>query len=259
MKRFLQRLADRLVLCPSTYPIDPGSKKRELISVGEDSIEIWTQRFSCSDASRKPLLFIKFPGTGGRAELASVHPAELFGADAVIWTVNPFGYGGSDGPATMQRYPEMVDAIGRAAAHAYPNHEIVVVGNSLGGMSALAFAAKFSVAAMLLRNPAPLYQLIRSRPRYAIPTLGLSRFVAAEIPDELDAVENAAKCSAPCLMVSSQQDRVVPASFQDLIAEAYAGDFETFKLPQAGHADPVPESLQEKYVQSVLKLVATVS
>lgn len=254
MSNFLARLADRLVLCPSTHPIDPGSKKRELLSVGRQSIAIWTDLFP-GDAAN-PLLFIKFPGTGGRAELASIHPAELFGSDAVIWTVNPFGYGGSDGPATLQRYPEMIAAIGRRAAEVFPDRKIVVVGNSLGGMSAVAFAATFPTAAMLLRNPAPLFQLIRSRPRYVIPSLGTSRFVAAQIPIELDAVANATGCTAPCLMVSAQQDRVVPASFQELIKDAYGGDFETFELPQAGHADPVPESLQSEYIDAIMRLAS---
>jgi pimeloyl-ACP methyl ester carboxylesterase len=252
--KWLQRLTDRLVLCPSTHPLDAGTKVRETIQVGNDSIEVWTDSFSSGTDNASKILIIKFPGTGGRAENASVHPAECFSADSVLWTINPFGYGGSEGIATLQRYPEMVNAIGAAATERFPDRKIVVIGNSLGGMSAVLFAAQFDVAAVLLRNPAPVHQLIRYRKRYLVPSIGLSRFVAAQIPFQLDAVENAKRCSAPCLFVSSRRDRVVPPDYQQRIVDAYGGEIELFQLPDAGHETPVPEELQDAYFAAAQRL-----
>ena len=200
------------------------------------------------------LLLIKFPGTGGRAERASVHPAECWGGDTVTWTINPMGYGGSTGPATLQRYPEMVRSIGQHAQKVEPDRRIVVTGNSLGGISALAFAANFSVAGMLLRNPAPIHQLIGTRPRYVVPSLGLSKLVAATIPIEMDCIANASKTSCPCWFVTCEQDRLVPPSYQDQVWDNLSDTKSRFFIPDAGHGDPIPDLLIEKYQSWILKL-----
>ena len=157
------------------------------------------------------------------------------------------GYGGSTGPATLQRYPEMVRSIGQHALEAEPDRKIVVTGNSLGGLSALAFAASFPVAAMLLRNPAPIHQLIGTRPRYVVPSLGLSKLVAASIPVEMDGVANASKTSCPCWFVTCEQDRLVPLRFQEQIWSNLPDTKSRFIIPEADHADPVPDSLKDKY------------
>ena len=194
------------------------------------------------------LLLIKFPGTGGRAERASRHPAECWGGDTVVWTINPMGYGGSTGPATLQRYPAMVQAIGRHAREVEPDRRIVVTGNSLGGISALAMAASFPVAGLLLRNPAPIHQLIGKRSRYVVPSLGLSKLVAAAIPVELDCVANASKAECPCWFVTCENDQVVPPRFQEQIWSSLPGIKSRFSISDANHADPVPDSLRERYL-----------
>ena len=202
------------------------------------------------------LLLIKFPGTGGRAERAARHPAECWGGDTVTWTINPMGYGGSTGPATLQGYPEMVHSIGVHAGEVEPDRKIVVTGNSLGGISALLLAASFPVAGMLLRNPAPIHQLIGKRPRYVVPTLGLSKLVAGTIPAEMDCVANASKTNCPCWFVTCEQDRVVPPGFQAQIWSALPRIKSRFSIPEAGHADPVPDSMQAKYKAWVCDLGA---
>jgi len=204
-----------------------------------------------SAANGTKLLVIKFPGTGGRAERSSNKPADRWPHDSILWTVNPMGYGRSTGPATLERYPEMIMALGEHAMRSHPNRKMVVCGNSLGGMSALAMAANFSVAGILLRNPAPVHQLIGQRPRYLWPSLGLSKVLAAQIPRYLDAVCNAQKCTCPCWIVVSQRDTVVPVSFQRQIIDRYGGLIDVFPLPEAGHATPVPPALEDEYLQWV--------
>ena len=245
----LSRLADRLVLMPTTQPIESETSIRKTISLFGGELEYYADQVLPSQElpATGKLLLIKFPGTGGRAERAARHPAECWGGDTVTWTINPMGYGGSTGPATLQRYPEMVRSIGRHAGEVEPDRRIVVTGNSLGGISALALAASFPVAGMLLRNPAPIHQLIGKRPRYVVPTLGLSKLVAATIPAEMDCVVNASKTNCPCWFVTCEKDRVVPPRFQEQVWDNLPGAKSRFSIPEAGHADQVPVSLKEKY------------
>lgn len=161
------------------------------------------------------------------------------------------GYGGSTGPADLQRYPEMIRAIGEHALREHPDRKVVVCGNSLGGMSALAMAANFPVAGVLLRNPAPVHQLIGQRSRYLWPSLGLSKLLAAHIPSYLDAVANATKCTSPCWILISQRDTVVPVSFQQQIVGGYGGWIDVFPVPDAEHDTPVPLELENAYLRWV--------
>ena len=252
----LARIADRLVLQPTTQPIEAETSSRKTIPFLGGELEYYADRVAPSAAgpATGKLLLIKFPGTGGRAERARTHPAECWGGDTVTWAINPMGYGGSTGPATLQRYPEMVRSIGRHAQEVEPDRRIVVTGNSLGGISALAMAATFPVAGMLLRNPAPVHQLIGGRPKYVVPTLGLSKLVAATIPVELDCVANASKTNCPCWLVTCEQDRTVPPSFQEQIWSNLPGVKSRFMIPAADHADPIPDSLRDKYLAWIQEL-----
>ena len=257
----LAQLADRMVLKPTTQPIESETSCRKTISLLGGELEYWADHVapSTEGPATGKLLLIKFPGTGGRAERASVHPAECWAGDTVTWTINPMGYGGSTGPATLQRYPEMVRSIGQHAQEEEADRRIVVTGNSLGGISALALAASFPVAAILLRNPAPIHQLIAKRLRYVVPSLGMSKLVAATIPVEIDCMVNASKVSCPCWFVTCEEDRLVPPSFQEQVWNNLSGIKKRFSIPEADHGDPVPDSLREKYYAWVQELGAVLA
>lgn len=249
---WLIHLTDRLVLQPTTHPILETTLIRESIVAPDGELEIWTSSFRPQSTSSKKVLWIKFPGTGGRAERSSNRPAHLWpDCDSVVWVVNPFGYGSSCGQATLQRFPEMIDLVVQAAKDRYPERELVVSGTSLGSISALSLAANHPVAGVLLRNPVPIHQLISRRWRYAIPSLGLSRVVAAQIPESLNAIANAGRCHAPLVVVSAQQDSVVPVRFQNQIIESYAGPKRILPLPNQDHADPIPGNLTADYIDAI--------
>jgi pimeloyl-ACP methyl ester carboxylesterase len=246
------RIADLTVLRPSTHTIQSQSSLRHAFDFENGQLEYWVDHVRSSEQTARnenKFLLIKFPGTGGRAERASVHPAECWDYDTLTWTINPVGYGGSTGPASLQRFPAMIRAIGNHAKHQAGDRRIVVTGNSLGGMSALALAANFKVAGILLRNPVPLHQLIGQRPRYVWPTLGFSKWVASSIPTFLDSVANASKCDCPCWMVTCMHDQVVPINFQTQIWNALGSSTkQRFEIPLAGHDTPVPEELSRAYL-----------
>lgn len=273
----LSRLTDRLILCPSTHPVDSGDSVREVIKSDLGNIEAWVD-FSqpaspeseseregnsgpdssregeeCDDAQQ--LLVVKFPGTGGRAERSTINPCHLWPrVSAEFWTINPLGYGGSDGIASLQNFPVMIDAVSRKISSMLGNRKLLIYGNSLGTISALSLAARWAkddhkqpVAGLYLRNCVPIHQLVGTRPRYFWPSLGLSKFIAARIPAELDAVANAARVSASCLFVSSGKDRVVPPQYQQMVIDRFAGDKRVFLIPDADHQDSIPETMAQEY------------
>jgi len=123
---------------------------------------------------------------------------------------------------------------------------IVVVGNSLGGVSALYLAADRGVDALVLRNPPPLRQLIVGRHGWWNLTLG-ARLIARQVPEELSSIRNAQRASTPVLYVMSGKDRMVPIKYQQRIIDAYAGEKKVLILPDADHVTPMTEDEVDKY------------
>ena len=272
-----QRLVDRLVLQPSTNPIDAEQRRRVLIPHGAGGIEAWitySDQSPHSGPSNKadpnpPLagdaesvidrIAIKFPGTGGRAERSGPHPFEIDSArKTAVWTINPPGYGGSSGSASLTSIAATCDVVWEYLTKHFPGVPISVVGNSLGCVSALYLAARNDLAGMFLRNPVPLQQLISTHWKFNWWNFGLARMLAKLVPPELDTIENAKRCSCPLLLIRAARDRVSPAHYQHLIFTAYSGDKSEFVIEGVGHHDRVPERQLNDYVGSIKNWLAII-
>jgi len=250
----LSRIANRLILHPSTQFIDTEDRERKLIQTATGTVEAWVVRTAQVKDSPESnsLLMLKFPGTGGRAERARSFPAHLWTQfETETWTINHRGYGGSDGPASLQNFTDTCDALWLAAISQFPDRKILVHGNSLGCISALYLAARNKTAGLFLRNPPALAQMIATRPRYRKWSFGLSKLIANQIPDQLDSVANAAKCQAPCLFVCSERDTVVPPNYQNLIVDAFEGPHKKFVIQDANHAGSIAEHQQEDFIAAI--------
>lgn len=240
------RLANRLILCDTQHPIDPEQRRREVIPCGDDQMEAWVFQYGKSP----DIVCLKFPGTGGRAEQAGPHPCEIISSEFEVWTINPPGYGSSTGQACVSKMVATSEAAWLAVEKRAAGRPIVVTGNSLGCMYALYVASRYPVAGMLLRNPAPVHQLIKGE--YSWWNAGLAaRFIASQVPQAMDAVANARLCKAPALFVMSGADRRVPVQYQKMVIDQYQGPHATFLVPGADHDHPIPEALVDDYVQSV--------
>ena len=122
----------------------------------------------------------------------------------------------------------------------------MVVGNSLGGLSALYLAAVRPVDALVVRNPPPLRELILGRHGWW--TLGLgARLIARQVPEELCPVANARRATAPLVFVTSAKDRLVPPRYQQPLFDAYAGEKQRLTLDEADHATPMTEEEIGRY------------
>ena len=273
-----QRLVDRLILQPSTNPIDPEHRRRVGIPLGTGEIEAWvtgsdptynshlvihshtTPAAGANTRSGIDRIAIKFPGTGGRAERSGPHPFEIdVDRKTEIWTVNPPGYGGSSGSATITSIAATGDAVWEHLTTHYPGVPIAVVGNSLGCAAALYLAAGKDVAGIYLRNPVPLQQMISSRWKYNWWNFGLARVLARWIPDELDTIENAKRCSCPLLLIRSERDRVSPERYQQLIFGAFRGEKSEFVIEGADHHDQVSDRQRDEYVISIKNWLAKIN
>ena len=244
-------MADTILLWPpkraATYP-----QLREMID--NNSIEIFR---ATSNPNYEPDAYMLcFFGNG---MLADEPVAQLaFMAQPLrleLWGVNYAGYGGSKGDASLA-------GVARTARRAYTElakrangKPIIIFGTSLGTTAALHVAAHERVAQLILHNPPPLPELILRRHGwwnlflFAVP-------IAFDIPDELDSIENAAKVTAPAVFISSEDDAVVPISYQERIMKAYGGDWELLVMRGAGHNSPIQDWVIER-VKCVLGAVTT--
>jgi pimeloyl-ACP methyl ester carboxylesterase len=125
---------------------------------------------------------------------------------------------------------------------------IVITGSSLGCVSALYLAARHALAGLILRNPPPLREVMLARFGWWPLTPGV-QLLARQVPPELCAIRNAAAATAPAVFITARQDRVVPPSCQQHIADAYAGPKQVLYLAQADHHTPMSDEEMEQYGQ----------
>ena len=243
----LSSLADRLVFSPSRHELFSYGKSRRLVPWDDGQIEVWLER-TTGDASDggtgfagppEPACFIlKFNGKAARAERTCLDPLDQWSdLPGEIWSVNPPGYGGSTGRASLRSLAPAAEAVFDDLVDVAAGRPIFIAGNSLGTASALYLAARYGhsglIAGLILRNTPPLKELITGN--YAWRSLGLSRYVAREVPGELDAVANAAGACVPAVFLMSGLDTTVPPKYQRLVFRAYAGPRRRVILPRAGH------------------------
>lgn len=244
----LARLADNLILSPSTRPMDVGGKTRRVAEFERGELELFFEQ----TGNGEPELFVlKFPGAGGRGERSSIHPAEAWpGVNAEVAMLNYPGFGKSTGKASLRMLPEASFAAYRDVARRADGRPIILTGNSLGVVCALYVAARERCDGLVLRNGPPLKEVILGR-------FGWWNFdvaagwVAQQVPDELCAMNNAEKVSANAVFVMSCKDRIVPAKYQRPMHEAYAGESQVIELKNAGHADPGDEPEQRLYLSAL--------
>jgi pimeloyl-ACP methyl ester carboxylesterase len=250
--KILTLIADRLILQPTTHYIDPEALQRRAIATPTGEVEAWIARPVSDSPGSTKVLLLKFPGTGGRAERSGLHPSEAWaGISCESWTINHRGYGGSPGPATIQNFTETCDSVWSAVYETFPDHKIVVYGNSLGCLSALYLSARFPVAAAYLRNPPPLAQMIATRPRYTWWNFGMSRLIANQVPDALNAIENARRSTCPALFVQSELDRLIPTSYQEMVIRQFGGEVHKLVLRGADHNHRANEDQLDEYEAAV--------
>ncbi len=243
----LARLTDRLILRPTRHSIDADGQVRRPVGCGDKTLEVWVRRVGPEANAATDLYVIKFPGAAGRAERSTAHPTTVWPElNVEVWTPNLPGYGGSAGRASLRTVAAAAESIWFALRRQAGERPIIVLGNSLGCVSALYLAARQTPAGLILRNPPPLGEVIRERFGWRgwNPAAAL---LARQIPAELDAIRNAARATAPAVFVMAARDRIVPPPCQDRIWAAYGGPKQTLRLALADHYTSMTDEETDRY------------
>jgi pimeloyl-ACP methyl ester carboxylesterase len=190
---------------------------------------------------------LKFPGTGGRAERLNHSPLDAWlDLKGDVWSVNPPGYGGSSGQASLSKVANTADAVYAKIRAESGGRPLIVVGNSLGCIATLYLAANYEVDAIVLRNPPPLRQLIVGKHGWWNLWVG-AMLVSQQVPDYLCSISNAERSRVPALFVSSRKDTIVPPNYQVRVMRAYAGPKRIVRLREANHSTPLNSEEQRRY------------
>jgi pimeloyl-ACP methyl ester carboxylesterase len=232
--------ADRLLLFPSTKPIDPGRAQRFTINDDGRRLEIFKARSPAAAADVEPQAFVlEFCGNATRAEQITQYVADRWSRFPVeVWVMNYPGYGGSEGGAKLSLIAPAATAAYEELAKRAGDRPIFLAGNSLGSVPALYLAARRPAAGLILQNPPPLQRIILSR--YGWWNLWLlAGPVALQVPSELNSLSNAPRVNSPAVFLLAEHDELVPPKYQNLVAAAYAGPKRSITLTGAGHNDSV--------------------
>ena len=107
----ITQIADRLILRPSTHPVSSFGKHRRTVACGLETVEVWTQQIGTTNSDDADVFVLKFMGTDERAERTNYQPLSCWSnLRGEVWAVNPPGYGGSTGRASLRSFA----AAGRA-------------------------------------------------------------------------------------------------------------------------------------------------
>jgi hypothetical protein len=239
---FFLPVLDRLILFPTTAPLDTRGAARKTIPFNNGELELWTARSQLAQARGQPEVYVlRFYGNADRADRWVTAEAEMWNDRAVeIWGMNYPGFGGSTGPAR-------VDRIGPAALLAFDTLQasagqrpIVLSGASLGTTAALHVAAQRPITGLVLHNPLALRPIILRHFGWWNLWL-LAGPLALQIPKDLDSIANARAIHAPAIFLLAEKDEIIPPRYHKLVADAYAGQKRIISLPGAHHNDPIED------------------
>lgn len=254
---------DRLVLRPTTDPLDAGEQQRiPLRTADGQALDrfVYAKGPLTANTPSPALLVLKLPGTAGRAERSTPLPANFFRQlTSEVWTWNPPGYGGSSGKASLLNLPEAALQFfdQTVSQRSNPQTIVWVFGNSLGCSSALYLASQRSrISGLILRNPPPLQQTIAhvarlGRPRLLHPCLDrFSAWLGHGIPPALDALQTAPRARVPAVFLSAQMDTLVPPALQTQIFDAYAGPKQMVRWRDMLHDDLPDETHLKQFANA---------
>ena len=230
--------ADRLLLHPSTGPMETDDVQRHTFTCNDKSVEIWSCQSKGVTEGQPPKAYVLcFLGNAARAEWVAPWHAEDWGHRPVeVWAVNYPGYGGSAGPARLRSIGPVALAAYDAVHAAAGQRPIFVEAESIGTAASLYVAANRPVAGCVLHNPPPLRELILGRGGWWNLWL-IAGPVAMSIPRELDSLANAKSVTAPAVFMSADADEIVTPVYQQRVIDAYAGSKRVVHVPGAGHND----------------------
>lgn len=250
-----QRLWYQALLRPSTNPI-PCRKQEVKLRGGQDIVHLFAER-SCMALDNRldpELIVLRFLGARGRAELATLDPANRIpNVNTLVWTMNPPGFGKSTGHRTIERYAKAALFSLDYLTCSFPNAKIWLYGKSIGATLAMHVAAQRFVDGVLLKNIIDVTELAKHKLGIG-PLKQLSSFAANTVPLELCSQKWAASMKHPSLFIISKQDRLALPETQEHL-HSLCGNASMKLLVQGGHDEPSLSNDDEtSYAKSICSL-----
>jgi uncharacterized protein len=244
--------ADRMLLFPTTHPIDAGQAIRRMIDVDGRTVEVWTARSpAVLEGAEVHGFVLEFGGNATRAEQIVRHVADRWQRHAIeVWVMNYPGFGGSEGPARLARIPGAAIATYDQLQRVAGERPIFVAGNSLGSAAALHVAANRPTAGLVLQNPPPLQRLIVRRHGWWNLWLAAGP-VALQVPPELNALLTAPRVHSPGVFLLADQDEIVPPVHQRAVVDAYAGPKRIIPLAASRHNTSISGLAQRQLTEAL--------
>jgi pimeloyl-ACP methyl ester carboxylesterase len=234
------QISDHLILFPTTAPLDAHGAVRKVLPFQNGELELWTAKSRLARQNGQPDIYVlRFYGNADRADRWVAAEAEAWNNRAVeIWGMNYPGFGGSTGPARLNRIaPAALTAFDALRSNA-GERPTVLFGASIGSAPALYVATRRPVAGLILHNPPALREIILRQFGWWNLWL-LAGPVALQIPRDLDSIANGKSVHAPAIFLLAEQDEIVAPRYQRLVVDAYAGDKRVITLRGAHHNTPV--------------------
>lgn len=246
-------LADRLMLFPSTAPLEAFGAAERFVETHVGRMQIWVARGGWEGEPEPETFVLRLEGNGGRAEFSAVPVAERWGERPTeVWAMNHPGFGGSEGPAALDRLIPAALAVLDALVAEARGRPVFIDADSMGSAIGLYLAAERpeAVRGLILKNPPPLRQLVMGR--FGWWNLWLAAWpVSLAVPAEMDAISNARRCRMPVVVISARLDSLVPVAYQNRIVEALAGPLQRVWFDGAEHNTPIDEATDRRIVAAV--------
>lgn len=227
--------ADRFILPPVPPPSPGDGSTRIEIPRGQGVIEAFAAR-SPSAEKAEPLAFVlRFSGDANQA--AKFTASRWRERPVEAWVVNYPGYGGSAGPRTLRHLADAALAAYDALRKVAGDRPILLEGFSLGTVPALHVAANRPVGGLVLQNPPALREVVLRHGWWNLWLLAAP--VTWGIPNELDSLANAKRCTAAAIFLIAENDRSIPPDLQRKLHDTYGGPKRLILQRGADHADPL--------------------
>jgi fermentation-respiration switch protein FrsA (DUF1100 family) len=177
----------------------------------------------------KPVV-LYFHGNGGSLRLRAARFGRLTGDGTGLVALSYRGYGGSTGRPSEAGLIADAAAVHAFAAARYGTGRLVLWGESLGTGVAVAIAAQYPVARVLLESPFTSAADVAAAAYPFVPVRWLMK-------DQFRSDERIAKVNVPVLVLHGELDRVVPISQGEALYERIRGPKRFVRLASAAHND----------------------
>jgi fermentation-respiration switch protein FrsA (DUF1100 family) len=202
-----------------------GAEELELDTADGEKVVVW----HVPPRGEKPVV-LYFHGNGGSLRLRAARFGRLTADGTGLVGLSYRGYGGSTGRPTEAGLIADAAAVHAFAAARYGAGRLVLWGESLGTGVAVAIAAQYPVARVLLESPYTSTADIGAATYPFIPVRWLMK-------DQFRSDERIGKVTAPVLVLHGELDRLVPISSGETLYGLIRSPKQFVRLPRAAHND----------------------